>query len=54
MEALSLFLSYNSDDRSSVIAVQRLLEALGVTTFLEDWPLIAAEHHKIAIRRRSG
>jgi len=29
-----LFLSYNSIDRSSDVAVQKLLEARGITTFL--------------------
>src|SRR5580658_4215333 len=35
MRALQLFLSYNSADRTSVIAVQKLLEARGITTFLD-------------------
>jgi len=35
MESLSLFLSYNSGDRSSVVAVQKVLEARGITTFLD-------------------
>ena len=35
MAVTQLFLSYNSVDRSSVVAVQRLLEARGVTTFLD-------------------
>ena len=35
MNSLSLFLSYNSADRWSVIAVQKLLTARGITTFLD-------------------
>ena len=35
MDSLSLFLSYNSVDRLSVVAVQKLLEARGITTFLD-------------------
>ena len=41
MPALQLFLSYNSADRTSVIAVQRLLEARGITTFLDRDRLVA-------------
>jgi len=33
MTALQLFLSYNSADRTSVFAAQKLLEARGITTF---------------------
>ena len=40
MPSLSLFLSYNNVDRSFVVAVQRLLEARGVTTFLDRDQLI--------------
>src|SRR5271170_825438 len=40
MEPRSLFLSYNSADRSAVVAVQRLLEARGITTFLDRDQLI--------------
>ena len=35
MDNPALFLSYNSVDRSSVIAVQKLLEARGIKTFLD-------------------
>src|SRR5580704_6785556 len=35
MDSLSLFLSYNSVDHSSVVTVQKLLEARGITTFLD-------------------
>jgi hypothetical protein len=35
MRPLQLFLSYNSSDRTSVIAVQKLLEARGIATFLD-------------------
>jgi hypothetical protein len=35
MPALQFFLSYNSTDRASVIAVQKVLEARGITTFLD-------------------
>ena len=40
MAVTQLFLSYNSVDRSSVVAVQRLLEARGVTTFLDRDQLV--------------
>jgi hypothetical protein len=35
MAVTQVFFSYNSVDRSSVVAVQRLLEARGITTFLD-------------------
>jgi hypothetical protein len=38
---LQLFLSYNSADRTSVVAVQKLLEARGITTFLDRDNLVA-------------
>jgi len=46
-----LFLSYNSVDRASVVAVQKLLEARGITTFLDrdrlspglPWPVALEE-----------
>jgi hypothetical protein len=37
-----LFLSYNSADRTSVTAVQKLLEERGITTFLDRDKLVAA------------
>ena len=37
---MRLFLSYNSVDRPSVVAVQRLLEARGLTTFLDRDQLV--------------
>jgi len=40
MCAAQLFLSYNSADRASVVAVQRLLEARGITTFLDHNSLV--------------
>jgi hypothetical protein len=48
---VALFLSYNSVNRSSVLAVQKLLEARGVTTFLDrdrltpglPWPVALEE-----------
>lgn len=51
MEARSLFLSYNSADRSNVVALQRLLAARGITTFLDrdrlipglPWPVALEE-----------
>jgi WD40 repeat protein len=51
MPSFSLFLSYNSADRSFVIAVQRLLEARSITTFLDrdqlspglPWPVALEE-----------
>lgn len=47
----SLFLSYNSADRPAVVAVQRLLAARGITTFLDrdrlipglPWPVALEE-----------
>jgi hypothetical protein len=36
--AMQLFLSFNSADRTSAIAVQKLLWARGITTFLERGP----------------
>src|SRR5215471_14965407 len=35
MDGSTLFLSYNSVDRESVVAVQKLLAARGITTFLD-------------------
>jgi hypothetical protein len=35
MSAIRLFLSYNSADRTFVVAVQKLLEGRGITTFLD-------------------
>jgi len=35
MDELALFLSYNSVDRPSVVAVQKLLKARGITTFFD-------------------
>ena len=51
MPSLSLFLSYNSVDRSAVVAVQTLLQARGITTFLDrdrltpglPWPMALEE-----------
>src|SRR5215472_6761301 len=51
MVTTQLFLSYNSVDRPSVVAVQKLLKARGVTTFLDrdqlvpglPWPLALEE-----------
>jgi hypothetical protein len=40
MDERSLFLSYNSADRSTVVAIQRLLEARGICTFLDRDRLI--------------
>ena len=40
MAAFQLFLSYNSADRTSVVAVQRLLEVRGITTFLDRDDLV--------------
>jgi hypothetical protein len=41
MNGPTLFLSYNSVDRSSVVAVQKLLAARGITTFLDRDQLVA-------------
>ena len=38
---MQLFLSFNSADRTSVIAVQKLLKARGVTTFLDRDNLVS-------------
>ena len=38
---MKLFLSYNSADRTSVIAVQKLLQARGITTFLDQDNLVS-------------
>ena len=38
---MRLFLSYNSADRTSVITVQKLLEARGITTFLDRDNLVS-------------
>jgi len=35
LPAYQLFLSYNTADRTSVVTIQRLLEARGITTFLD-------------------
>jgi phospholipase C len=51
VDGSTLFLSYNSIDRPSVIVVQRLLEARGITTFLDrdqlspglPWPVALEE-----------
>jgi WD40 repeat protein len=50
MEARSLFLTYNRADQSTVVAVQRLLKARGVATFLDrdqvpglPWPVALEE-----------
>ena len=51
MDSLGLFLSYNSIDRASVTTVQKLLEARGITTFLDrdrltpglPWPVALEE-----------
>jgi WD40 repeat protein len=40
MPPVQLFLSYNSADRTSVVAVQKLLEARGITTFLDRGKLV--------------
>jgi hypothetical protein len=40
MDIPELFLSYNSIDRSSVLAVQKMLEARGMTTFLDRDQLV--------------
>jgi WD40 repeat protein/KaiC/GvpD/RAD55 family RecA-like ATPase len=40
MDAPQLFLSYNSADRQAVIAVQNLLRARGITTFLDRANLV--------------
>jgi len=41
MDLPKLFLSYNSADRTSVIAVQKLLQARGIATFLDRDQLVA-------------
>src|SRR6516164_6416599 len=38
---MQLFLSYSSADRTSVIAVQKLLQARGITTFLDRSNLVS-------------
>ena len=38
---MQLFLSFNSADRTSVIAVQKLLQARGITTFLDRDNLVS-------------
>src|SRR6516225_6881292 len=38
---MQLFLSYNSADRTSVIAIQKLLQARGITTFLDHDNLVS-------------
>ena len=51
VDGSTIFLSYNSTDRPSVLAVQRLLQARGITTFLDrdqlspglPWPLALEE-----------
>jgi hypothetical protein len=51
MHLAQLFLSYNSADRASVVVLQKLLEARGITTFLDrdrlvrglPWPLALEE-----------
>src|SRR5438034_7902872 len=51
MDSPALFLSYNSVDRPSVVALQKLLEARGITTFLDrdqlapglPWPVALEE-----------
>src|SRR5271165_324498 len=40
MDELKLFLSYNSIDRPSVVAVQKLLEARGIKTFFDRDQLV--------------
>jgi hypothetical protein len=40
MDRPTLFLSYNSVDRVSVLAVQKLLAARGITTFLDRDQLV--------------
>src|ERR1035441_4976959 len=40
MDEPRLFLSYNSADRPSVVAVQKLLAARGITTFLDRDQLV--------------
>lgn len=40
MDSPALFLSYNSSDRSLVVAVQKLLAARGITTFLDRDQLV--------------
>lgn len=40
MDGPSLFLSYNSADRPGVVAVQKLLAARGITTFLDRDQLV--------------
>jgi TIR domain len=41
MDIPKLFLSYNSIDRSSVLAVQKLLGVRGITTFLDRDQLVS-------------
>src|SRR5207248_2824449 len=41
MNAPALFLSYNSADRQSVVAFQKLLQGRGITTFLDRDDLVA-------------
>ena len=51
MDGLTLFLSYTSVDRPSVVAIQNLLAARGITTFLDrdqlspglPWPVALEE-----------
>ena len=38
---MQLFLSFNSADRTSVITVQKLLQARGITTFLDRANLVS-------------
>ena len=38
---MQLFLSYNSADRTSVVAVQKLLQARDITTFLDRDNLVS-------------
>jgi len=40
MSAVQVFLSYNSADRQAVVAVQKLLEARGIRTFLDRHNLV--------------
>ena len=41
MSAAQIFLSYNSGDRTAVLAVQKLLKGRGITTFLDRDDLVA-------------
>jgi hypothetical protein len=41
MSGPEIFLSYNSADRQAVIAIQRLLRARGITTFLDRDNLVS-------------